>query len=370
MEINQYNRIEIDGNAVRHNLDVIQKYKHPKSRLMAIVKSNAYGHGLDVVAPYLQKRGVAFFGVHSMDEAVVLRKIGIKQYILVMGPVSEDEFLVAQKYGVAVVVHDIDTLKTFQKWPFYRKRKFDIHLKIETGMNRLGMDFRILKDALKNDQKRRLSFEGLMSHIPDSLTQDARNGIRYFKECVDDIKKMGYPIKYHHVARSALTFFHPESHCDFVRVGISLYGYHATRSLQESVPLEPILSLKSKIVSLKAIRPGETVGYDRRFTAKRHMKIGVVPIGYGDGYHKLYGRFGKIIINDTLIPIVGDICMNMLMVDMTMVKDASVGNDVILIGKSKSHQITAYDLSEHAGFIPYEVLTSLSKDIKRVIVNA
>lgn len=367
MAKNGFSKLEISLSNLKHNLETIRKIVGPKVKIMAIVKDDAYGHGTNQISKYLEKIKVDYLGVNSSGEALFLRKHGIKKAILVMGMFDKKDLKELASKKIDITISSLQLLDFASQ----SNENLKCHLKIDTGMNRLGIrpeeTLNFVRQIISN---KNLNLVGIMSHLPDFHSDKTEKQIEDFAKIKKQISK-SFPEKitkniHFHLANTGGTFFHKNSYFDMVRCGISTYGYMPGLREIERVNLKPILNFSSKIVSLKKISQGESVSYNRRWYAQCDSIVAVIPAGYADGYFRLYANGGKVIVKDEFAPIVGDICMDMFMIDVTNISGVNVGDEVILLGKSKTKEITAYDLAKSSGFIPYEVLTSLSNEIKRV----
>ncbi|MFM7645677.1 MAG: alanine racemase [Sphingomonadales bacterium] len=357
-------RLEIDLAALLHNLHQYQHQLTPGTRIMAMVKAFAYGSGASEIASVLQFHKVDYLGVAYADEGVALRKAGITTPIMVMNP-SESVFELMVSSRLEPVIFSFELLDQFDRW--LQKEVisgYPIHLEIDTGLHRLGLDV-AQTDVLLRQLMQSGSFavQSIFSHLAASEDplQDEFTGIQYkqFLQCALLIEStLGYSI-IKHIANSAAAIRHPLLRLDMVRLGIGLYGVETAPGLS----LVPVATLRSSIAQLRTLSAGESVSYNRRTILTRPSVIATVRLGYADGYPRALGNgVGKVLVKGQLVPIVGTICMDMFMIDVTDVKDVSVGSEVILFGASLSVQ----QVATWAGTIPYEILTSISGRVKRV----
>ena len=365
--------------------------------MMAVVKANAYGHGLPEVAKilatsgklkiqnhaYRQAGSKLWFGVDSIDEALTIRKLGIKNPILILGYIPPERLEEVTANNISFSVYSKELLRMIAKlgsstsksiWKLnFQIQKPRMHIKIETGTNRLGMYFEELAEAAPLLKKYASWIEGAYTHFAD--TENSRSSfwkeqIMRFKEAVVLLQKTGaHPIR--HAASSAATLLYPEARYDMIRVGVSLYGLYPSENVRSSVShiLKPVLTWKTRFVQIKKVRRGDTIGYDRAFRALHDMTIGILPIGYGDGYDRRFSSNGEVLVRGRRASIAGRICMNMIMVDITDVKNAREGDDVVLLGKQKKEEMSAEELAEKIGTIHYEVVTRINPLIARTIIH-
>ncbi len=360
---NSFNVLKIHWGNLEHNLKIIQNVIGPHVTIMPIVKDNAYGHGLVDIGTFLVKQKVSFIGVNSTEEALYLRRHNVTCHILIMGAIQEEDFSLIEKYNLDFTIYDKRIVDYILNPSF--KKNVRAHLKINTGMNRLGLHFdEVVPYIEKIKEKKNIEKVSLMSHLAEYNNEATRIQINDFEKAKKYILNQGLTFEHYHIANSGGTFFHTNAHQTMVRTGLSLYGYLPVAD--SSFDLKPALSFLSKIVSIKKIPKGQSISYNRNFTTKRDSIIGVVPVGYADGYFKSYGKNGYVVIKDTLVPIVGDICMDMFMIDLTDIKNAEVHDSVLLIGNNRHSEVSVYEIAKRSGLIPYEILTSLSRDINRV----
>ena len=358
--------LEINLNTIVHNLKAYQNFLHPSTKVMAMVKAFAYGSGGAEIAGILQYHKVDYLGVAYADEGVELRKAGIHLPVMIMNP-EESTF-------DAIVENDLEpdlySFELLHQFDGYLKRlglqQYPVHIEIETGMNRLGFDAADIKKLGETiNQTDSFKIRSVFSHLAGSedpaeddftLQQHAK-----FISASNELEKaLGYSfIK--HMANSAAIIRHPLLQMDMVRLGIGMYGVDAanTRSLE----LQAVATLKSTIAQIKHLKKGESVSYNRKGIVKRDSVIATIRIGYADGYSRLLGNgVGKMLINHQLVPVIGAVCMDMTMVDITGISDVNEGDEVIVFGSELSIQ----QIAEWASTIPYEIMTGISQRVKRV----
>ncbi len=337
---------------------------------MAVVKANAYGHGAVEIAQTLIHHGVVRLAVFSIEEGIALRQAGITVSIIILGPIFREQLEDLFAYRLTPVVSDPSILTALGQCAANGSSPYPIHLKIETGMGRLGLTQNELEIILaKHTFPSSLRLEGLMSHLADSdgLDPDSTNQqINRFERAITAIRKEGFSVPMIHLSNSAGIVRFPSAHYSLVRPGIMLYGYHTMPHTVQAPDLKPVLSLTTRIAQLRLIQPGETVSYNRTFMAKRPTQIAVLPIGYSDGLNRQLSNRGHVLVRERRAPIVGRVCMDMVMIDVTMIPSVTVGDEVVLIGQQGNERITADNLAEWAGTISYEVLCAISPQIPRL----
>ena len=367
--------IEIDKKAIAHNYQVFQNLVGKKCKLMSVVKSNAYGHSLLDFAKEQEKLGVDYLGVDSIVEGIALRKEGIKKPILVLGYTLPEMLLKAIKYNIEITVSNFETLKKIEKIKNQIK-KIKVHVKVDTGMNRHGFlssDREKLLSELK--KAKNIFVVGLFTHFAmaknPAFPQYTKNQIDEFEKWSGIFKKNGLnPIRHASATSGAILF--KEAHFDMVRIGIGLYGIWPSNEVRAFVEgkirLAPVLSWKAVIGEIKAIKAGSRVGYDCTETITKDSKIAIIPIGYWHGLPRALSGIGKVIIGNKKCKILGRVCMDIIMVDITYIKNVKVRDEIILIGKSGKEEITADDISNLVDASTYEFLTRINPLIKRIYI--
>jgi len=350
--------------AIEGNYEKIRASVGAGVKVMAVVKADAYGHGLIPVARRLEAAGAEMFAVALLEEALELRSAGVSRPILVMGGIISGGSGEAVREGVSVAVYDEGTLEALETAARKEGRPAKAHLKIDTGMARLGVRGDKQLDRLLGFWKRcpRVQMEGAFSHFAVADTDPEFTGRqdRAFCRAIERVRAAGFSPITHDASTSGIR----DCACrhDMVRPGIGLYG-----SLMPEVSgLQMAQRLTARPVRAEVIEPGETVSYGRTFTARRETKIMTVPIGYGDGYPRILGNRADVLVRGMRARIVGRVCMDMLMADVTDIPGASMGDEVVLLGRQGDEIITADELARHAGTIPYEIMLGFTPRVKRV----
>lgn len=363
--------LEIDVGALVYNLKEVKKRMLPGQQMMCVVKANAYGHGLQAVSRALARKGADGFGVISLDEAVAVQEAGIDKPILIMGYTPPSFIAEAAERGLEQVVFSYAYARALSA-QLHRGQKLKVHLKIDTGMGRLGV---LPDEAGKVMQKIRslagLEVVGICTHLCSAEENEelTKRQIETFLHAVPDNFR-GYV----HAANSAGLLFFQRPEWNLVRVGIMLYGYYPFRKnapppFARALPqLKPVLSLKSRLISIKTLPKGHPVSYGATFITHRPMRAGVVPVGYADGVSRHLSNKLDVTIRAQRARIIGRICMDFLMVDLSSVKGACVGDEVVLLGKRDEGYLDADHWAEITQTISYEVLTSFCR-LPRAYVN-
>jgi len=358
--------LEIDLNALAHNLKEYQKLLQPSTKIMAMVKAFSYGSGGAEIASVLQFHNVDYLGVAYADEGVELVKAGITLPIMVMNA-EESSFQSIVDYNLQPVIYSFDLLHKFEE---YIKGQgiefFPVHLEIETGMNRLGFSLSQAEPLAKHiASSTSFQIQSVFSHLAASEdpSQDAftKQQAELFNKAIQIIQQyISYPFL-KHISNSAAIVRHPQLQMDMVRLGIGLYGIEVDND--NLLELIPVATLRSTIAQLKPLKKGETVSYNRRGVVNRDSLIATIRIGYADGYSRQFGNgVGKMLVHGKPAPVIGTVCMDMTMLDVTDIGEVNEGDDVIIFGA----QLPVQDVAQRIDTIPYEIMTSISQRVKRI----
>ncbi len=361
--------IEIDVEKIRNNLTKVKTLVEARVGIMAIVKANAYGHGMTKIA-HAVAEGVNYFGVSTYREAEALRSEGILTPILILGSVLPYEFSSAIDHDLTFSVSDLDYANQLNDAGQSRNKKVKVHIKVDTGMGRWGFIYKHAYNEIK--EAVRLPFidaEGIFTHfsVADVESMDfTYRQIELFKALIDEFEKNKISFSYVHAANSAGIVNFTESHFNLVRPGMIMYGYYPHESLHEKLDVKQALSLKSRVCLIKEFAPKRGVSYGRKYVTQGRTKIGIVPIGYSHGYPYSLSQKGMVLIKGKRYPIAGTVCMDYIMIDFGSDSDINIGDEVVLLGKSGAEEITAYELAKKSQTIPYEIISNLSPLIPRV----
>lgn len=359
---------------LNQNIQILKKHIDLNTAFMSIVKANAYGHGALKIANGALESGASCLGVSIPEEGVELRCGGIDCPILVLGSIDSTQAELVLEYDLIACLATIDMAKALNKEGQKRNKKARVHIKIDTGMGRIGLedydDIVELWKLLKGMDY--ISVEGVFTHF---ATADQYNGkytyvqLNKFTSILKELSKLGIDFKCIHAANSAAILNYPPAQFNMVRGGIAMYGYAPTEERQQMEQLQPILEWHTKVVYIKTINKGDSISYGRTFIANDSRRVATLPVGYGDGYNRLLSNRGWVIIQGYKAPIIGNICMDQMMVDVTHISNVKVGEPAILIGKKGNEVITAYDLAKICGTIPYEILTNISSRVPRIYME-
>lgn len=355
--------------ALAHNLRELRRILAPHVDILAVIKADGYGHGCCAMADALSQLGIRRFGVATVHEGVLLREAGRLEDIIVMGGILPGQVKDLVQANLIPVLSDADTMQALSREVVQENAPYPVHVKVDTGMRRLGFETGDVPALLQAPMfSRTFMCQGLMTHLADADNPDPTftlHQLDRFHKVVSDLPANG-PSPCRHSANTAGILWHPSAHLDMVRPGLLLYGYAPVPGREAPVSLQPVMSLKTKVVHLKTAGKGEPVSYGDLYRTQRDSRLAVLPIGYAHGYNRRLSNTGEVIIHDRRFPIVGRICMDMTVVDVTDDPTIKPGDDVILMGKSETQVITASDLANWQASIPYEVLCNLGPKVPRV----
>ena len=365
-------QVEVDLNRLTANYRAIETHVAPAA-VMPILKANAYGHGLVEVARHLEALGAPYFGVAFLEEGILLREAGIRAPILVLGGIIGNQVPLFLAHDLTLTASSVEKLGQIEEAARAMGVRAKVHLKIDTGMERIGVHYysaeSLLEASLACDH---FEIEGIFSHFASSDSADltyARVQLSRFLGVLDFYESRGLPPpRLRHMANSAAILGLPESHLDLVRAGILLYGVYPSDEVPQSAVVRPALSWKSRVVYFKVVKPDHPVSYGSTWQSDHLVRVVTVPVGYGDGYFRSMSGRAEVIIRGKRYPVVGRLCMDQLMVNIEW-ETAYNGDEVILIGEADNGtRITVEELAGWAGTIPWEILTNINTRVPRVYV--
>ncbi len=373
---------EIDLDALAQNFRAVRQSADPKARVCCVVKADAYGHGAVRMAGELEALGADWFAVSNLEEALQLRLGGIQKPVLVLGFTPAEEAKALAEHHISQCVYSPDYAADLSRHAAEAGVTVKIHVKIDTGMSRLGFTFQDIgrDEAAVQEVKTACTLpglrpEGIFTHFAvsdEGAAGDAFTMRQFgcFKEMIESLQREGLSFPVRHCANSAAVFDYPLSHLDMVRAGIVLYGLYPSGALRNRPDLKPVLSLRSVVSHVKSLKPGATVSYGRDFTADRDMRVATVPVGYADGYPRVLSPGGaQVIIHGKRCSILGRVCMDQMMIDVTGLDGVAIGDTVTLIGRDGREEVSADELARCEGTINYEVVCDLSKRVPRVYLK-
>lgn len=357
--------LEIDLGAIAYNIRRIKQRLGKKVELMAIVKADGYGHGAHPVAKVALENGAGSLGVAILEEGIELRQKGIKGTIvnLYPEPPSRANFIV--KYNLEQVVTDLELVKNLSSEAKKRKRYCNLYIEIDTGLGRYGV---LPKDTVKLvkgiNKLPHVRLKGILSQFSTSDHREkdfAFHQLSVFKKTLDEIESLSNHIPIKSIANSGAVLDIPASYFNQVRVGHLLYGLYPSLETTESIRVKPAMSLKSRVMFLKVVGGGTPISYGKTFITVKKTKIATIPLGYADGYSRLLSNKGEVLVRGKRAKVVGRVCMDAFMIDVTHIPGVKVGDEVVLMGKQGKDQITAHDLGEWTGTFAYEIMTRMGK---------
>ena len=367
----QSRRIVINLSALAQNFFTI-KNRVGNSKIMSIVKANAYGHGLVECAKLLQNCGTDYVGVAIIEEAIQLRKNGIIKPILVLGGIYQEQLPLFFQHDIEIMASSIEKLDLINNYAKKYKTIAKVHLKIDTGLGRIGVRYENAENFILHALKlKHIDIIGITSHFATSDEEDksyTHLQCERFKQACATFEKYSIKMPLRHIANSGAIIQHPESYFDMVRPGIMLYGIYPSSWMNKLITLEPVMSVYAKIVYFKVILIGSGVSYALTWCTKRNTRIITVPIGYGDGYPRALSNKGEVLFDGKRFPIVGNICMDQMMIDIGGAS-AFNGQEVVLIGRSGDQEITVNQIADLYGGSPYEFLVLINNRIEREYVQ-
>lgn len=359
--------VEIDLGILRNNLASYKNSMLEKQDIMAVVKADAYGHGDRMIAKFLSNIGIHNFAVSNIDEAIHIREAGAEGLVLILGYTPVDRAKDLVKYDITQTMLSEEYAKEIRKTRLPIKCQFAI----DSGMRRIGLNADNLDECERVIREYSENLTGLFTHlcVADTPEQDEFTNyqISSFETVCERVSDLHIP--YLHCMNSAGGLWHKSRFSSFARLGIILYGLKPDYMNTLPIGIEPVMSWKSVVSMVKDATPGDTLGYGRTFVVDKPMCIATIPTGYADGYSRLLSNKGWVLINGKKAPIVGRVCMDQMMVDVTDIPDVTLGNEVVLLGKSGEERITADDLANMYGTIGYEVVCGINKRVERVYLH-
>ena len=370
---------EIDLNAIAHNVRELRRITNPNARLMVAVKANAYGHGIIEVARQALKSGAEALGVARVDEGIRLREAGIDAPVLVFGYTTPSDAAGLNEFDLLQTVYSYETARALSDTASSLDIKIKIHLKVDTGMGRLGLlpDSRraVPADSAVEEVKSiaglsGLKLEGIFTHFATADWADksyAEKQFQIFSNFLDQLHKAGLKFNVKHAANSGAIIDMPQTHLDMVRAGIAVYGLYPSDEIDKSrIKLMPAMSLKARIIHLKKVPAGFLVSYGITHKTKKPTIIATIPVGYGDGFSRLMSSNGYMLVHGQKAPIIGRVCMDLTMLDVGHIPEIEIEDEVVVFGHQGNVSITADDVARSTNTINYEVVTRISDRVSRV----
>lgn len=361
---------EVDLKAIEHNFKQVQRRLGKGMKIMSVVKANAYGHGTVEVSAVLEKMGVDYLGVATTDEAMRLRDRGIEAPVLILGSVLPEEAKPAVENNITLTLCNEELLHEL-KHLTKSGLKPRVHIKVDTGMGRLGVWHEDAPEFVKKVAKEGgITIEGIYTHFSSAGRDDffTQYQIEAFEKLVKEIEKHWIKIPLKHAANSIATVDFKRSHLNLVRPGLVIYGMYPKHTFPKLINLKPAISFKTRVVFIKDMPAGRSVSYGRTYITQRHSKIATLPVGYADGYNRGLSNKADVLIRGHRAPVIGKVTMDQTMVDITNIKGVKIGDEVVLIGKQGREEIRPEKLARMAGTIAYELVCSISSRVPRQYV--
>lgn len=364
---------EIDLGAIAHNIREIRSATSPDAKIMAVVKANGYGHGSVEVSRTALANGASWLGVARVAEGVALREAGIGAPVLVMGYTTPEQAEDAVRYDLSQAVYTTAMAEMMTVAARTSGRKAKVHVKVDTGMGRLGWRGpTTVPEILALAKISNLEIEGVFSHFAAADAADKSYTVKQFERFLEglaELRKNGLEVPLRHIANSAAIIDLPETHLDLVRAGIALYGLYPSDEVDKTrVELRPAMSFKARVALVKEVPAGSSVSYGCTFTTGRRSVIATLPAGYADGYPRLLSSRGEALLHGQRAPVVGRVCMDQLMVDVSHIPGVKIGDEAVLFGRQGEGEITADEVASKLGTINYEVVCLVSGRVPRVFV--
>lgn len=360
--------VEIDLNAISHNLQEIRKKVAPAG-IMAVLKADAYGHGLKEVAQSALENGVEHLGVARLEEGLQLREYASTP-ILVLGGFFEDQIDAFLENDLELTLFDLPRARTLSEKARAFGKSAKVHIKVDTGMGRVGIHWRrAVEFVLQVSELDNLNLIGIYTHFASADAKDktfAKTQLQRFQNVVTDLEERNVTIPCRHTANSGAILDLPDSYFNMVRPGVSMYGYYPSAETSESVDLKPSMSIKSRVISIREVEAGTEISYDSTYETPTQTRIATIPVGYADGYNRLLSNQGEVLIGGKRFKIVGRVCMDQIMVDTGLENEIRVGDEVVLLGRQGDEEISIYEICEILNTIPYEFTSLISNRVPRV----
>lgn len=367
-------RAIIDLGAIHYNLRRVRQQVGNSTSIMAVIKANAYGHGMIPVAQSILKHRLAeYFGVAIVEEGITLRKNKITTPTLVFTAPNDDQLSEYVTHNLEPTICSLKTARLLNRIAATRGKTVAVHIKVDTGMGRIGVQVRDAVEFVEQVHRlKNIFLKGIYTHFATSDEWDlsfAQKQLQSFYELMQALKSRKIEIPLKHCANSGAILQLKNSYFDMVRPGIMMYGYYPSHETRKTLPLKPAMSVRSKIGFLKRVKKGTSISYGRKYITRRNTFIASVAAGYADGISRRLTNKASALIGGKSFPIVGTICMDQLMIDLGPKSAHKVGNEVVLMGKDGSREISAWEISDMLGTIPYEVCCAISERVPRVYIN-
>ncbi|SFC54777.1 alanine racemase [Alkalibacterium subtropicum] len=370
----RYTRATIDLDKLTENFNQMKDLLSPKTKFMGVIKADAYGHGAVEVGRHLEDKDIDFLAVAVLDEAMELRDAGIKSPLLLLSPIEPDTIPTAIEHDISITVFSDEVAEKVRLSAENLQKKAKVHLKVDSGMARIGVRSR--EEAVRLSQSMAsewVDFEGIFTHFAEAEnTEDptyTKHQFDFFMDIVNYLKEQDIHFDLTHCSNTAAALLYPEYHLDMIRTGISLFGYHPDKSLEDKIDLQPVMKLSTHAAYIKQVDEGTTIGYGRTYTAAEEKTIATILLGYADGIPRELSNRWYLTTDEHQAPIVGRICMDQLMVDVSNIPDFNEETELIFIGDPSDGHPSIYKMAELTDSFHYEILCGIGKRIPRVYLK-
>jgi alanine racemase len=351
----------------------IKSLTDPDTAMMAVVKANAYGHGALQIASHAVKAGAGWLGVAIPEEGMELRNNGISAPVLVLGGADREQCRISVIYNLTQAVPSLETAHLLNGCAAEYGRKARVHVKLDTGMGRIGFHRIEELEALVKElhSMKNIVLDGAFTHFAAADETDpayTEEQIKRLDKMLNIIRESGIHLKWIHASNTAGVFQFPRANYNMVRCGIGLYGYYPSHDVMKNatVSLLPVMQWETEVVHIKDVDANSCISYGRTYSASTSRRVATLPVGYADGYNRLLSNRGSVLIHGKRAPVIGRVCMDQIMIDVTNIPEANIGSKVVLLGEQGKEKITADELADLCGTISYEILTSISERVPRI----
>ncbi len=366
-------RAVINLTRFKQNMQNIKSLTDPDTAMMAVVKANAYGHGALQIASHAVKAGAGWLGVAIPEEGMELRNNGISAPVLVLGGADREQCRISVIYNLTQAVPSLETAHLLNRCAAEYGRKARVHVKLDTGMGRIGFHRIEELEALVKElhSMKNIVLDGAFTHFAAADETDpayTEEQIKRLDKMLNIIRESGIHLKWIHASNTAGVFQFPRANYNMVRCGIGLYGYYPSHDVMKNatVSLLPVMQWETEVVHIKDVDANSCISYGRTYSASTSRRVATLPVGYADGYNRLLSNRGSVLIHGKRAPVIGRVCMDQIMIDVTNIPEANIGSKVVLLGEQGKEKITADELADLCGTISYEILTSISERVPRI----
>jgi alanine racemase len=366
-------RAVINLTRFKQNMQNIKSLTDPDTAMMAVVKANAYGHGALQIAGHAVKAGAGWLGVAIPEEGMELRNNGISAPVLVLGGADREQCRISVMYNLTQAVPSLETAHLLNGCAAEYGRKARVHVKLDTGMGRIGFHRIEELEALVKElhSMKNIVLDGAFTHFAAADETDpayTEEQIKRLDKMLNIIRESGIHLKWIHASNTAGVFQFPRANYNMVRCGIGLYGYYPSHDVMKNatVSLLPVMQWETEVVHIKDVDANSCISYGRTYSASTSRRVATLPVGYADGYNRLLSNRGSVLIHGKRAPVIGRVCMDQIMIDVTNIPEANIGSKVVLLGEQGKEKITADELADLCGTISYEILTSISERVPRI----